>query len=68
MPEVIKKYIDYLENSKKLSKNTLISYMRDINAYHKFLEKNDVPSAFLLALIHCILKYSNNFRYPLFCK
>ena len=31
MPELIKNYTDYLENDRKLSKNTILSYLRDIN-------------------------------------
>jgi len=44
MPKIIKQYIDYLENDKKLSKNTLISYMRDIKLYSDFLEENNIEN------------------------
>lgn len=44
MPKIMEKYIDYLENEKKLSKNTLISYMRDIRVYHDFLEENNIKN------------------------
>lgn len=42
MPKIMEKYIEYLENDKKLSKNTLISYMRDIRVYRDFLEDNNI--------------------------
>ena len=44
MPKIVKEYIDYLENDKKLSKNTLVSYLRDINLYHNFLGENNVEN------------------------
>lgn len=44
MPKIMEQYIEYLENYKKLSKNTLISYMRDIRFFRDFLEENKVES------------------------
>ena len=42
MPELIKNYTEYLENDRKLSKNTVLSYLRDINVYIDFLEDQRV--------------------------
>lgn len=44
MPNIMEEYIDYLENYKKLSKNTLVSYSRDIKVFRDFLEENNVKS------------------------
>ncbi len=41
MKELSEKYFDFLVNVKKSSKNTLLSYKRDINNYINFLEKNN---------------------------
>ncbi|MBE7028230.1 MAG: site-specific tyrosine recombinase XerD [Ruminococcaceae bacterium] len=42
MPKIMEQYIEYLENYKKLSKNTLISYMRDIRFFNDFLEDSKI--------------------------
>lgn len=42
MPKIMKQYIEYLENEKKLSKNTLVSYSRDIKFFSDFLEEKKV--------------------------
>ena len=44
MPKIMEEYIEYLENYKKLSKNTLVSYMRDIKFFVDFLDDNNVDS------------------------
>ncbi len=44
MPELIAQYIDYLENERKLSRNTLLSYSRDIRVYLDFLEEQNVKN------------------------
>lgn len=42
MDEVVNKYIRELEAEKKLSKNTLESYSRDIRQFLEFLNENDI--------------------------
>lgn len=44
MEELIKKFIDFLENDKKLSLNTLQSYRRDIEQYIEFLKELKIHS------------------------
>ena len=40
MDKQIKQFLDFLENDKKLSSNTLQSYKRDITQYQEYVEKN----------------------------
>lgn len=42
MDKQIKLFLDFLQNDKKLSNNTLQSYRRDILQYQKYLEENDI--------------------------
>lgn len=42
MEKHIKQFLDFLQNEKKLSNNTLQSYNRDINQYKEYLEKNNI--------------------------
>ena len=42
MEKQIKLYIDFLQNEKKLSKNTLQSYKRDILQYESYLKENNL--------------------------
>lgn len=42
MEKHIKQFLDFLENEKKLSNNTLQSYNRDISQYREYLEKNRI--------------------------
>ena len=42
MEKHIKQFLDFLQNEKKLSNNTLQSYSRDINQYKDYLDKNHV--------------------------
>ena len=41
MEKQIKLFLDFLENDKKLSSNTLQSYKRDILQYQEYIEQND---------------------------
>lgn len=61
MPNIMEEYIDYLENYKKLSKNTLVSYARDIKVFYDFLEENNVKS-FEKAKTSHINKYLKSLR------
>ena len=40
MEKQIKLFLEFLENDKKLSNNTLQSYKRDINQYQDYIDKN----------------------------
>ena len=40
MDKQIKQFLDFLENDKKLSVNTLQSYKRDITQYQEYIDKN----------------------------
>ena len=42
MEKHIKQFLDFLQNEKKLSNNTLQSYNRDINQYMNYLNKNNI--------------------------
>ena len=42
MEKQIKLFLDFLQNSKKLSDNTLQSYRRDINQYREYIEKSKI--------------------------
>ena len=42
MEKYIKQFLDFLQNEKKLSNNTLQSYNRDINQYMNYLNKNRI--------------------------
>jgi len=42
MEKQIKQFLDFLQNDKKLSNNTLQSYSRDINQYKEYLSKNHI--------------------------
>ena len=42
MEKHIKQFLEFLQNEKKLSNNTLQSYNRDINQYREYLEKNRI--------------------------
>ena len=42
MEKQIKLFLDFLENDKKLSANTLQSYKRDIEQYQEYLDKNSL--------------------------
>ena len=42
MEKQIKLFLDFLENDKKLSSNTLQSYKRDILQYQEYVEKNKI--------------------------
>ena len=42
MEKHIKQFLDFIQNEKKLSNNTLQSYNRDINQYKSYLEKNRI--------------------------
>ena len=54
MEKHIKQFLDFLQNEKKLSNNTLQSYNRDINQYKEYLEKNNIKNIF------CRLSELNN--------
>ena len=40
MEKQIKLFLEFLENDKKLSSNTLQSYKRDITQYQEYIDKN----------------------------
>lgn len=40
MEKQIKLFLEFLENDKKLSLNTLQSYKRDITQYQEYIDKN----------------------------
>lgn len=40
--KVLKEYLDYIEKSKKLSKNTVASYNRDLKKYLDYLNSNNI--------------------------
>ncbi|MGM9534189.1 MAG: tyrosine-type recombinase/integrase [Intestinibacter sp.] len=40
--KVLKEYLDYIEKSKKLSKNTVASYNRDLKKYLDYLSSNNI--------------------------
>lgn len=42
MEKQIKQFLDFLQNEKKLSSNTLQSYSRDINQYEEYLTENRI--------------------------
>ena len=42
MEKQIKLFLDFLENDKKLSSNTLQSYKRDILQYLEYIEENKI--------------------------
>lgn len=42
MDNIIKEYIDYIENKRKLSLNTVSSYQMDLKKYKNYLEKNKI--------------------------
>ena len=42
MEKQIKLFLDFLENDKKLSNNTLQSYKRDITQYQEYIEENKI--------------------------
>lgn len=42
MEKHIKQFLDFIQNEKKLSNNTLQSYSRDINQYKDYLETNKI--------------------------
>ncbi len=42
MQKQIKNFLDFIENDKKASQNTLQSYRRDIMQYEDYVEKNDI--------------------------
>lgn len=42
MEKQIKLFLEFLENDKKLSNNTLQSYKRDINQYQEYIDKNSL--------------------------
>ena len=42
MEKQIKLFLDFLENDKKLSSNTLQSYKRDILQYQEYIEENKI--------------------------
>lgn len=44
MLESITVFCDYLKNERKLSKNTLDSYARDLRKFHEFLEEHSIDS------------------------
>ena len=45
MEKQINNFLDFIENDKKLSENTLQSYRRDIIQYKNYVEKNDINYA-----------------------
>ncbi|MDO5456870.1 MAG: site-specific tyrosine recombinase XerD [Atopococcus tabaci] len=44
MKEQVESYFAYLENEKRLSYNTIISYERDLTHFHHYLDKNHMNS------------------------
>lgn len=42
MEKQIKLFLDFIQNDKKLSDNTLQSYQRDINQYEKYVNENQI--------------------------
>ena len=42
MDKQIANFLEFIENDKKLSDNTLQSYKRDILQYKKYVESNDI--------------------------
>ena len=44
MEKQIKLFLEFLENDKKLSMNTLQSYKRDILQYQEYINKNGLNS------------------------
>ena len=44
MEKQIKLFLDFLQNDKKLSNNTLQSYKRDITQYEKYVEQMKIST------------------------
>ena len=42
MEKYIKKFLEFIKVDKKLSKNTLESYQRDIYQYKKYVDENNI--------------------------
>ncbi|MCS7180535.1 MAG: site-specific integrase, partial [bacterium] len=42
MKEILKKFIDYLENQKNYSKHTIKSYKKDISQFIEFLKEKKI--------------------------
>ena len=42
MEKQIKLFLEFLQNDKKLSDNTLQSYKRDINQFEKYVEEKQI--------------------------
>ena len=42
MDKQIESFLEFIENDKKLSDNTLQSYRRDVLQYEKYVEANDI--------------------------
>ena len=42
MDNLIKEYLDYIENKRKLSSNTVSSYRLDLKKYKDYLEENNI--------------------------
>ena len=40
--KVLKEYLDYIEKTKKLSKNTVASYNRDLKKYIEYLNSKEI--------------------------
>ena len=52
MEKQIKNFLEFLENEKKVSKNTLQSYERDILQYNKYLEEEKLNYLFKLYFLY----------------
>jgi site-specific recombinase XerD len=42
MRQLIKKFIDYIENQKNYSKNTVKSYKEDLDQFYRFLKEEKI--------------------------
>ena len=60
MDNIIKEYLSFLKDIKKLSNNTLQAYRRDINKFKKYVEENEID--YLKVTNDDIEKYNDSIK------
>ena len=66
MEKQIKLFLDFLQNSKKLSDNTLQSYRRDITQYEDYINKSKLDYLKIQKVLNIELFIIIKYHYHLF--
>ena len=67
MEKQIKQFLDFLQNEKRVSNNTLQSYSRDIHQYESYVSQNKINSYLRLFKLLHLIWWQNTFMQIFLC-